>query len=185
MKKLLMLGVAGGLLAVSAVAFAGQALAANAPVSETVSKALASKNLTEIQTLLSKNPQNTDDIIKALLKTTQERISQDPDFSGQMMTLAGQYAPQITPPSVPAICADLRRVVEAIPLDQIGTPVYDQVMEASENFSNAPVVVAQGRPNLCEEALLAQTPGMRAPTVKVPRRPPFDPVIPPEKPSAD
>jgi hypothetical protein len=167
------------------LAFAGQALAANAPVSDTLSKALASKNLTEVQTLLTKNPQSTDDVIKALLKNTQERIAQDPEFSSQMMSLAGQYAPQITPPSVPSICADLRRVVESIPLDQIGTPTYDKVMEASENFSNAPVVVAQGRPNLCEEALLAQTPGMRAPSIKVQRRPPFDPVLPPEKPSAD
>lgn len=181
MKKSFTLGVAGGLL--SLCLSIGPALA-DGPVSETVTSALAAKNLSSVQDMLAKNPKNTDEIVKALLKNAQTRMATDPEFTGKMMTLAGSFAEQITPPSVPAICADLRRVVEAVPIEQIGTPVFEQVMDASQKFSDAPVVVAQGRPNLCEEALLAQSPGMRAPNVSILRRPPFNPSD-PKKPSAD
>ena len=71
-----------------------------------------------------------------------------------MMQLAGQYAPQITAPSVPAICADLRRIVDAIPASQASSPLSATIAQVSEQFSNSPVVVSAGRPNQCETAFL-------------------------------
>ena len=173
-----------------------------------VDTALGKKNITEVQSLLAANPAKVDDIMKTLLKRTQKDMSVDPDFSQKMITLAGQYAPQITPPSVPAVCADLRRIVDSLKPEQASTPFFKAVLDASESFSKAPVVVAAGRPNECEqaflqitnmgeEALLAQTPGMRSPglppsTVRpgvipstvTPGIPPSTP-SPDDKPSAD
>ncbi len=102
--------------------------------------ALANKNLAEVQGLLKGGPGNVDSVIRALLKTTQNVMGTDPDFSNKMMALAGQYAPQITPPSVPAICADLRRVVEAMTPEQASTQLYATIVQASQDFSKAPVV---------------------------------------------
>ncbi len=162
-----------------------------------VNDALAKKNLTEVHNLLKGGSGNVDEVIRALLKTTQNVMGTDPDFSTKMMALAGQYAPQITPPSVPAICADLRRLVEAVTPEQATTPLYATIVQASQDFSKAPVVVASGRPNQCETAflqisalagegaLLAQLPGMRGPqtpvvTVGPGKEPPST-----EKPSAE
>lgn len=161
--------------------------------------ALANKNLADVQSLLKGGPGNVDSVIRALLKTTQNVMGTDPDFSNKMMALAGQYAPQITPPSVPAICADLRRIVESMTPEQASTPLYATIVQASQDFSKAPVVVASGRPNQCETAflqisalagegaLLAQLPGMRGPGLPpvtigpgVPKEKP-----PTQKPSAD
>ena len=140
-----------------------------------INDALAKKNLTEVQNLLKSGPGNVDEVIRALLKTTQNVMATDPDFSNRMMSLAGDYATQITPPTVPAVCADLRRIVSAFKPEQVGSPLFMTVLEATQKFAKAPVVVAQGRPNLCEdaflliatlsgdEALLAQLPGMRGP----------------------
>ncbi|MGE4350917.1 MAG: hypothetical protein AB7E52_01865 [Bdellovibrionales bacterium] len=182
-----------------------QAHAADATMGKVISS-LENKNLTEVQNLLRSEPKSVDTVIKALLKHTQTRMVTDPDFSNKMMLLAGSYANQISPPSVPAVCADLRRIADNLTPEQAGTPLFTAVMSATESFAKAPVVVSAGRPNECEqaflqmqnldeEALLAQTPGMRGPglpavTVK-PGLPPTDPVFPPthpsepEKPSAD
>lgn len=166
---------------------------AASPLTGTINEALAKKNLAEVQALLKKGPGNVDEVIKALLKTTQNVMGTDPDFSSQMMSLAGQYAQQITPPSVPVICADLRRIAESLKPEQAGTQLYATVVQASENFAKAPVVVAAGQPNQCEnafleEALLAQAPGMRGPglpptTIRPGIPPGEDP--PTVKPSAD
>ncbi|MFA6279334.1 MAG: hypothetical protein WC612_00890 [Bdellovibrionales bacterium] len=158
-----------------------------------INEALAKKNLADVQVLLKKGSGNVDEVIRALLKTTQNTMGSDPAFSNKMMAMAGEYAPQITPPSVPVICADLRRLVESMTPEQAGTPLYATIVQASQDFSNAPVVVASGRPNQCDnaflqiDALLAQTPGMRGPSLPpvtirpgVPKEPP-----PTEKPSAD
>lgn len=187
--------------AVAAVAvLASVSAKAEDNLSSQVNTAISNKNMTEVASLLSKDKKNVDTVLKALLRKTQETIKTDPDFSGKMMSLAGQYASQISPPSVPVICADLRRIIENFPGNQVGTPLYETVVGASQSFSSAPVVVAQGRPNLCEEAwlqlarlggtdedaLLAMTPGLRSPglppvTIGLP------PVEPPptKKPSAD
>ncbi|MDD3182631.1 MAG: hypothetical protein PHD48_07515 [Alphaproteobacteria bacterium] len=164
-----------------------------------ISSSLAKKDLSVAQKLLKSGPGNVDMVLKLLLAQTQKDMTVDPDFSNKMMSLAGEYAPQITPPSVPAICADLRRIVDSLKPEHTGTPLFKSVMDASESFSKAPVVVAAGRPNECEqawlqltnieeEALLAQTPGMRGPglpavTVR-PGIPPSTP-SPTDKPSAD
>ncbi len=184
----------------SATVFLGtsSAIAAPAPLNP-VGDALAKKNLTEIQTMLSSGRGNVDDILKALLKQTQKDMSVDPGFSNKMMSLAGQYAPKITPPTVPAICADLRRIIDNLKPEHVGSPLFKSVMEATESFSKAPVVVAAGRPNECEqawlqltnmdeEALLAQTPGMIGPGLPPTTvRPDVPPTTPSdeEKPSAD
>jgi len=172
---------------------------ADTALTSKLNAALSSKNLTEVQALLATGPGNVDEVLKALLKKTQSVMATDPDYSNKMMSLASQYAPQITPPSVPVVCADLRRIVDAIKPEQAGTPLYKAVMEAAETFSKAPVVVAAGRPNECEqawlqasnideEALLAQTPGMRGPglppTTVRPGIPPTN-ASPTDKPSAD
>jgi len=173
--------------------------AAQSPISSKLTTALANKNLTEVQGLLATGPGNVDEVLKALLRKTQGVISTDPEYSNKMMSLAGQYAPQITPPSVPAICADLRRIADALKPEQAGSPLYKAVMDTTETFSKAPVVVSAGRPNECEqawlhmsneteEALLAQTPGMRGPGLPpVTVKPGVPPTVPSpiKKPSAD
>lgn len=198
MKTSLSRSIFAGLLSTVIVMNVADA-SANQQVVGKVNAALAAKNLTEVQGLLAAGPGNVDDVLKALLKKTQSVMATDPDFSNKMMSLAGQYAPQITPPTVPVICADLRRIVDALKPEQVGTPFYKTVLDTTEAFSKAPVVVAAGRPNECEqawlragsfgeEALLAQTPGMRGPGLPpVTVRPGVPPTFPSptDKPSAD
>jgi hypothetical protein len=177
----------------------------SASLAETIAskaeEALSKKNITEVQSLLATNPASVDDVIKALLKRTQKDMASDPIFAEKMMAVAGQYAASITPPSVPAVCADLRRIVDTLKPEQAATPLFKAVLQASESFSKAPVVVAAGRPNECEqaylqintmgeEALLAQTPGMRGPglpvvTVGPGTKPTPTPGIPPSTPSPE
>jgi len=194
MKKIFAAGFLSALMLVGAQAsFA-------APPPNKIDEALAKKNLAGVQNLLKQGGGHVDDVIRALLKTTQNVMGSDPDFSGKMLGLAGQYAPQISPPSVPAICADLRRIAGAFSEGQVNTPLFAAVVQASESFSKAPVVVSAGRPNQCEDAfiqianlsgdpaLLAMLPGMHGPgrptlTVR-PGIPPNQPT-PEEKPSAD
>lgn len=175
------------------------AMAAEPQLANQINTALSKKNLAEVQNILKGGPKNVDEVLKALLKKTQKDMSVDPEFSGKMMSIAGQFAPQMTPPTVPAVCADLRRIVESLKPEQAESPLFKAVMSATESFSKAPVVVAAGRPNECEqawlqmnkmgeEALLAMTPGMRGPglppvTVR-PGVPPTTP-SPEDKPSAD
>ncbi|MDX9690444.1 MAG: hypothetical protein EOM37_09210 [Proteobacteria bacterium] len=173
------------------------------PLAGKIDAALQQKDLKQVQGMLASGPGNVDEVIRALLKKTQQTLTNDPAFSGQMLALAGEYAPQITPPSVPVVCADLRRIVESFPAEQVGSPLYTTIVSTSEKFSKAPVVVAAGRPNQCEqaflqisnlageEALLAQTPGMRAPNLRVRMYDPGNKDLPPtetpptDKPSAD
>lgn len=187
-----------GLLSTALVLVASTTLAAD-PSTAQVTASLAKKNIAEAETLLKSGRGNVDEILQALLKQTQKDMGTDAVFSNKMMTLAGQYAPKITPPSVPAICADLRRIVDGLKPEHVGSPLFKAVLGASESFSKAPVVIAAGRPNECEqawlqlanmdeEALLAQTPGMRGPGLPPSTvRPGIPPTTPPptEKPSAD
>lgn len=131
-----------GLLTV--LLMSGAAIAADS-LSAQINEALAKKNIAEVQSLLTKGPGNVDEVLKALLKKTQSTMETDAAFSNNMMMLATQYAPQITPPSVPTICADLRRIVEKLGPDKAETEFFKTVMKASETFSKAPVVVAAGR----------------------------------------
>lgn len=193
--KSLLTGVFSTALVISATS----AMAAEG-TSGQVNTALAKKNITEVESLLKSGSGSVDDILKALLKQTQKDMGTDAAFSNKMMTLAGQYAPKVTPPSVPAVCADLRRIVDSLKPEHVGSPLFKSVMDASESFSKAPVVVAAGRPNECEqawlqlsnldqEALLAQTPGMRGPNLpRITVKNPIPPTTTPpdtEKPSAD
>ncbi|HBM90334.1 MAG TPA: hypothetical protein DD400_00405 [Rhodospirillaceae bacterium] len=179
-----------GLLAVVFMLGAVEAKA-EAPLFGKIDAALGQKNLTEVRALLLRDPANVDAVVKGLLRVTQSKMTRDPEFSSKMLTMAGKYAPQITPPTVPVVCADLRRIVEALPEAQQGTPFHMTVVNVAQSFASAPVVVAAGRPNLCEdawlqaanlsgEALLAQLPGMRSPGL-----PPvtIEPGIPPSQPS--
>lgn len=149
---------------------------------QTIDEALANKDFGALQDLLNRGPGIVDEVVQALLKSVQKTLHSDPDFAQKNISLAAEYAPQITPPSVPAICADLRRIVEDIPADQTETPLYEAVLSATQSFATAPVVVAAGRPNLCEEAwlkiatlsgdpLLAQTRTHRDPHI-IPPPPP-------------
>ncbi len=162
----------------------GSALAAS--VAEQAQAALAKKDLAPLRALLDQGPGAIDDVVKALLKAVQQNLTSDPGFAQQSITMAGQYATQITPPTVPSVCADMRRIAESVAANQpISAPLYSAVAEAARSFAEAPVVVAAGRPNLCEEAwlqianlagdpLLAQTSVHRDPR-PVPPPPPIPP----------
>lgn len=146
-----------------------------------IDEALAKKDLTSLQTFLDQG--QVDDVVKALLKSVQQTLQTDPSFTEKKIAMAGAYAEKITPPSVPAICADLRRIAESFSPEDLGSPLHEAFIAAAQNFASAPVVVAQGRPNLCEEALLqddllAQTPVRHVPPI-------IPPVPPPHPDSAD
>jgi len=163
-----------GFLSVFLVAGIGSAHAAT-DVTKKINDALGKKDMGEIQSLMTANPADVDTILRALLKKTQSSMKADPEFSGKMMSFAGQHAKQITPPSVPEVCADMRRIVDTLGGEQAESELFKSVMAASENFAKAPVVIAAGRPNQCElawldvandageDALLAQMPSMRGP----------------------
>lgn len=125
----------------------------------TVAEMIAAGDTKGLEEYLDSNPAATDDVVKSLLKFTQDNLGKQPELAGKMMEFAASHASEITPPSVPVICADIRRIVSALPVDAVGTPLFTSVIAASQSFAKAPVVVAAGRPNLCEEALLAQLPG--------------------------
>jgi len=151
-----------------------------------IKNALAARDYKAIQKLIDKGSTAIDEVVKGLLVSVLHTMSSDPAFAEKNIELAGKHAEEITPPSVPTVCADLRRIADAFPADQIGEPLYDAVLAAAQNFANAPVVVAAGRPNLCEEAwlqiaalagdpLLAQTNTHRDPPNIHPVPPPIDP----------
>lgn len=199
MKNIVIKSIFAGALA-SVLLLSANVAQAQTDVTAQVNQALNQKNLTKVHGMLSGNTGSIDPVVKALLKHTQKVISQDPAYSNKMMQLAGQYAPKITAPSVPAICADLRRIVDAVPEGQAMSPLSATVAQVSEQFSRSPVVVSAGRPNQCETAflriatlrgqdpLLIQLPGMSGPglppTTILPGTPPTNP-SPEEKPSAD
>jgi hypothetical protein len=116
-----------------------------------------------IQKLVSSNANATDEVVTTLLKLTHENLTQKPDLAGKSITTAAGFANSISPPSVPKICADVRQIVEAVPPEATGGDLYQTIGVAAETFAKAPVVVAAGRPNLCEvameEAELSQQPG--------------------------
>lgn len=194
-KSLVHSGIAGFLAVFLMLGTSGAM--AQTVAAEKVGDLLRQKNLIEVQSLVMQNPSNIDTVVKELLKNTQGRISVDPEFSNRMMAMAGQYATQITPASVPVVCADLRRVVQALPEGQQGSPLHTTIVNTAQNFASAPVVVAAGRPNLCEDAwlqasnlsgdpLLFQNPGMRSPGLPpVTIGPGLPPGAPIDKPSAD
>jgi len=147
-----------------------------ASITDMVAAAAVSGDMKNLQDYIASNPSSTDEVIKALLKFTQDNLASNPDKSAKMMEFAAAHAPEITPPSVPAICADVRRIVASLPVDAIGTPLFTSVLAASQSFAKAPVVAAAGRPKLCEEAvsdiLLAQQPGYIPPTLPPEKRKP-------------
>jgi len=199
MKKLFTKNYIVGMLT-SVLLIAASSAHAQSDVVSKVNNALNHKNLTEVQSMLQIHSNNVDDVVKALLKHTQKVLAKDPDFSSKMMNLAGQYAPKIKPPSVPVVCADLRRIVDSIPEGQVDSALSSIVSKVSEQFSKAPAVVSAGRPNQCETAflriaalqgqdpLLSQMPGMTGPGMQAvyypPGIPPSKPT-PEDKPSAD
>ncbi|MDD2324654.1 MAG: hypothetical protein PHW63_01380 [Alphaproteobacteria bacterium] len=188
-----------GFLAALLLSGAGVALAAT-DMSGKINDALNKKDMEAIQSLLSSGPGNADMVLRALLKKTSATMATDPAFSSQMMTMAGQVSKQITPPSVPEVCAEMRRIVEKLNPQDVESDLFKSVIAASESLAKAPVVIAAGRPNQCElawldvadaagdEALLAQMPSMRGPglppTTVRPGMPPSAPG-PEDKPSAD
>ena len=163
MKKLFLLS------AISLFALTINADAASLPdqVKDDVSK----NNFTGLQTLAKASPNATDEVVKTLLHLTKENLTINPKLSSQSIGFAAKFADQISPPSVPAICADLRQIVESMPGGETQSPLFASVVSASEAFAKAPVVVAAGRPKLCEEAWqemdaqLAQQPGYVPPTI--------------------
>lgn len=148
------------------------ALAAD-PGSDKIGAALTQKDLTTLQGLMDKG--DVDPVVKALLKSIQMSLQSDPAYTQKKLSLAGEYAEKISPPSVPEICAELRRIAEAFTPEQFDTPLHDTFLSTAQDFAESPVVVAQGRPNLCEEDLLVQTPTYRPPSI-VPPVPPPHPV---------
>lgn len=139
-----------------------------------IKDSLQNKKLSQIQALAKSDKANIDAIVKGLLDMTQARIASDPAYTNKMMAMAGDYAPNITPPTVPVVCADLRRIVEALPESQQGSDLHTTIIATTQNFASSPVVVSAGRPNLCEDAwlqasnltgepLLFMNPGMRSP----------------------
>ncbi len=143
--------IVGLLAAASSLSFQAQAAE---PSADKINAALANKDLASLQSFLEQGPGAVDEVVKALLKSSQASIKQDPDYTQKKLSLAASQANQITPPTVPSVCAEMRRVVEAMPASQVGTPLHTAVMQTAQSFANAPVVVAAGRPNLCEEAWL-------------------------------
>lgn len=176
----------------SAVTFllTGAAGAAD-PNADKINAALANKDLSSLQSLLAQGPGVVDEVVKALLKSSQESIKQDPDYTQKKLSLAAGQANQITPPTVPSVCAEMRRVVEAMPASQVGTPLHTAVMQTAQSFANAPVVVAAGRPNLCEESwlqiasLAGEDPLLAQSSVRSLYKGPLYPTPPLEKPERD
>ena len=164
-------------LGLSAVLLVGITASAHADsnLQQTIQQALQEKNLTEVRALIQRNKANVDVAVKGLLYMSQAKITSDPAYTTKMMSMAKDYAPDITPSSVPVVCADLRRIVEALPEKQKGTDLHKVIIATTQEFASAPVVVAAGRPNLCEDAwlqasnqtgedaLLFMNPGLRSP----------------------
>lgn len=183
MKRLLTKTYIAGIIT-SALLLGAMPAQAQSDVTSKVNDALSMKNLTTVQGMLQTGPGQVDAVVKALLKHTQKVIAQDPQFSSKMMNLAGQYASQIKPPSVPVVCADLRRIVDAVPETQTASALATTVAKVSEQFSKSPVVVSAGRPNQCDTAflriatlrgqdpLLSQMPSMTGPGMQAVYYPP-------------
>jgi hypothetical protein len=117
-------------------------------------------------------PGDTDQVARSLLDFARDNLTKDPSKAAQAVTLAGSFANNITPPGVPLVCADMRQVVQSMAKDakEKQPSLYQAVLNTSQSFSKAPVVVAAGRPNLCEDAWLddaelAQQPSFNAPTL--------------------
>lgn len=175
----------------AATFFLGAASHAAEPNADKINAALANKDLASLQALLDQGPGSVDAVIKALLKSSQTTIAQDPDFTQKKLSLAASYANQITPPTVPSVCAEMRRVAEAVPANMTGSAVYNTVTQTAQTFANAPVVVAAGRPNLCEEAwlqiasLAGEDPLLAQSQIKSFYKGPLYPTPPLEKPERD
>ncbi len=175
----------------AATFFLSAASHAAEPNADKINAALTNKDLATLQALLSQGPGLVDEIVKALLKSSQISIAQDPDYTQKKLSLAGDYANQITPPTVPSVCAEMRRVAEAVPATMVGSAVYNTVTQTAQAFANAPVVVAAGRPNLCEEAwlqiasLAGEEPLLAQSQIKSFYKGPLYPIPPLEKPDTD
>lgn len=136
------------------------------------------------QAFAAANAGQVDDMVRSLLALTSENLTKDSASATRAISFAAQLAPRITPPSVPAVCSDLRQIVASLPADSAGKPLLAAVVAATRSFAKAPVVAAAGRPSLCEEAWieadnlggeeaeLAQTPGYKPPNVQPNRRKP-------------
>lgn len=168
-----------------------------ASLDDRIADALAKKDFTALRELTTQGPSAIDEVVRATLKAVLDKIASDPATAQAEISFAATYAPQISPPTVPAVCADLRRVAQAVPAEKAGTALHEAVMKAAQSFANAPVVVAAGRPNLCEEAwlqiaalageedpLLFQSMGYRPQRPINPDPPPHNPPQ-PVNPSAD
>lgn len=193
LRRSVLLGVASFFVATAFVATAAQAVP-----SPRFDDLLSKKDMAGLSNLLAQGS-DVDDMLKALLRATQTSMTADADHAAKLIALAGQNAAKMTPAGVAAVCADLRRVADSMPAGVTTSPLYTAVMNATVDFSKAPVVVSAGKPNLCEEAwtqmasmggedpLLAQQQGQRQ--IIIPPKPipvpTGTPTLPPEKPPVD
>lgn len=180
MRNSLALGSFFLLLLAAIPAFAGNV--------DPILKAITDKDLGQADALLSGAHQPLDQEIKAMLGEVRGRMLTDPDFAAQVMTLAGKYADNLTPPGVPPVCDEVRQIVSNAKAEMKDKPFFATVQTVAQEFAKSPVVVAAGSPNLCEmawedasdDAEFAQLPGLQAPGLpyRTIIQPPFTPPAP-------
>ncbi|MGE0109174.1 MAG: hypothetical protein AB7S81_05335 [Bdellovibrionales bacterium] len=162
------------ILGAALLCLAVQPVRADGQIESNVQQLLQSKDLTQLRVLAQSNNENVDPIVRGLLSMTERRLTADPDYAQRMLSVAGEFAPSITPPTVAPVCAELRRIVEALPEKQYGTELHTTIVTTTQSFASSPVVVEAGQPNLCEdswiqasnltgEPLLFMNPSMRSP----------------------
>jgi hypothetical protein len=137
---------------------------------EEVSAALNRGDFAAVKTFIAANPGEIDEAVRAILVYARTAMAKEPGRAAEAAGLAEGYADKITPPGVPMICSNVREMVQALPASskEKSPSLYASVLSASQSFAKAPVVVAAGRPNLCEDAWLedaelAQTPNYALP----------------------
>ncbi len=180
MKKRLMLALCATALLANGPALADHEVG-------NVLSAINNKNLMQADALLSEHNDPKDKEIKSILDEVRARMIKDPDYAAQLMTLAGKYADDLTPPGVPPVCDTVRQIVKAVTPEMKKKPFYATVQTVAEQFAKSPVVISAGNPNLCEQAFeeaqsgedaeFAQLPGLMAPGLPFNTliQPPFDP----------
>lgn len=179
LRRGLMLGVCIITLFMNAPAFADHEV-------PQIQQAIENKDLMQADALLSEHNDPKDKEIKAILDQVHARMIKDPDYAAQLMTLAGKYADALTPPGVPPVCDTVRQIVKTVTPEMKKKPFYATVQTVAEQFAKSPVVVAAGKPNLCEQAWqetsgddaeFAQLPGLVAPGLPFNTiiQPPFNP----------
>jgi hypothetical protein len=117
---------------------------------------LANKDLAYLQALLDQGPGSCRCGFKALLKSSQNDNRARPGFHPEEnFLLHASYANQITPPTVPSGCAEMRRVAEAVPANMTGSGCLQHCESDGANIRKCSLSLwpLEGR-ILCEEAWL-------------------------------